>query len=600
MIGKIIDLFKFFDKNLQSKLLFTQVIFVISSTFELLTIFSVGPLVQVLSDPNIINEQDQFITKVYNFLNFPSFETFLIFLVLIIFGFLFISTFILSYTMYILCMFSQTLGNVLRSNLFKFYISQPWLYHSKSNTTEYTENVFYEANRVSQGIIFPILLTISKLLTGLMVIIALTIYNPIASIVCFIVFGILYGSVFRFIKTKVTLHGTNQSVRMSEMYRVMTESFVGIKEAIIYGNQKKYFDQFYRSGSKYSESVGKVYFLAHAPKHILEFLAFSIILLFIIFLVFVGNADFNDALPILVVYIFAGYKLLPIFQFIYSSIVQIKGNLPAYEKIKNELTECQKYTLKSETQKKNNSEFNHENLISLRKVSFSYNKLNKQALKNVSINLNSNSLSYIVGPSGSGKSTLLDLILGLIFPQKGNILIGDTELNEFNSNIWHQNISYVGQNIFLLDDTIKNNICFVEDEKIIDEHRLNKALKLSNVDNFLKELPSGLETIVGERGLKLSGGQRQRVALARAFYQNKKIIILDEATASLDGITENFIIDQLKNLSKDKTVIMVTHNVKLCQNADIIYLLDNGSIKDFGDYDKLKKDNLFLKLLNEK
>jgi len=600
MIGKIINLFKFFDRKLKSKLLITQVILIISSIFELLTIFSIGPLVQVLSDPNIINEQDQFITKIYNFLNFSSFETFLIFLVLVIFGLLFISTCILSYTMYILSMFSQTLGNVIRSNLFKFYISQPWLYHSKSNTAEYIENVFYEANRVSQSIIFPFLFAVSKFLTGSMVIIALTIYNPIASLVCFIVFGILYGSIFKFIKIKVTLHGINQSARMSEMYRVMTESFVGIKEAIIYGNQKKYFDQFYTSGLRYSDSIGKVNFLAHAPKHILEFLAFSIILLFIIFLVFIGNTDFNDALPILAVYIFAGYKLLPIFQFIYSSIVQIKGNLYAYEKIENELTESKNYTLKNNVQEKNILELNNENLISLSKVSFSYNQLDKQALKNVSININSNSINYIVGPSGSGKSTLLDLVLGLIFPQTGNVFLGDTELNELNSNIWHQNISYVGQNIFLLDDTIKNNICFVENEKNIDENRLNKALKLSYVDNFLRELPSGLETIVGERGLKLSGGQRQRVALARAFYQNKKIIILDEATASLDGITENFIIDQLKNLSKDKTIIMVTHNVKLCQNADIIYLLENGSIKDFGDYDKLKKDDLFLKLLNEK
>jgi ATP-binding cassette, subfamily B, bacterial PglK len=600
MIGKIINLFKFFDKKSKLKLLLTQVVLVISSIFELLTIFSIGPLVQVLSNPNIINDQDQFITKVYNFLNFSSFENFLIFLVLAIFGFLFISTCILSYTVYILSMFSQTLGNVLRSSLFKFYISQPWLYHSKSNTTEYIENVFFEANRVTINIIIPILLTNSRLLTGAMVVVALTIYNPIASAICFIIFGILYGSIFKFIKSKITIHGANQSIRMSEMYRVMTESFIGIKEAIIYGNQKKYFDQFDKSGLKYADSAGKVNFLAIAPRHTLEFLAFSIILSFIVFLVFTGDVDFNEALPILAVYIFAGYKLLPIFQFIYSSLVQIKGHFPAYEKIEKELMKSKNYTLKKDSQKKNNSEFNHETSVSLNEVSFSYNDLNKQALKKVSINLNSNSLSYIVGPSGSGKSTLLDLILGLIFPQEGNICIGDTKLNKINSNIWHQNIGYVGQNIFLLDDTVKNNICFVEDEKIIDENRLNKALELSYVDNFLKDLPNGLETIVGERGLKLSGGQRQRVALARAFYQNKKIIILDEATASLDGIAENFVIDNLKSLSINKTIIMVTHNVKLCKNADTIYLLDNGSIKEFGSYNKLKKDDLFLKLLNEK
>ena len=600
MISKLINLFNFFDKKSKLKLLFAQVILIISSIFEILTIFSIGPLVQVLGDPNIINDQDQFVSKIYDYLNFSSFESFLIFLVLVLFGFLFISTCILSYTMYSISMFSQSLGNVIRSSLFKFYISQPWLYHSRSNTTEYIGNVFHEANRVTQNIIFPLLLTNSKFFTGLMVIVALAIYNPTVSFICFMIFGILYGSIFKIVKSKVTLHGANQSTRMSEMYRVMTESFVGIKEAIIYGNQKKYYDQFYKSGSKFSDSAGKVHFLAHGPRHILEFLAFSIILLFVAFFILEGNTDFNEALPILAIYIFAGYKLLPIFQFIYGSFVQIKGHFSAYEKIENELTASKKYTLYKNIQKTKNSEFNYQNSISLSDVSFSYNKLNKQALKNININLNSNSLTYIVGPSGSGKSTLLDLLLGLIFPQKGNICIGDIRLNEFNSEIWHQNIGYVGQNIFLLDDTIKNNICFIEDEKIIDESRLNKALKLSYVDNFLNELPNGLETIVGERGLKLSGGQRQRVALARAFYQNKKIIILDEATASLDGIAESFIIDQLKNLSIDKTIIMVTHNVKLCKNANYIYLLENGTIKEFGNYDKLKNDNLFLKLLNEK
>jgi ATP-binding cassette, subfamily B, bacterial PglK len=599
MIGKIINLFGFFDKKLKFKLLITQVVLIISSIFELLSIFSISPLVQVLSNPNIINDQDEFISKIYNFFNFYSFETFLIFLVVVIFGFLFISTCILTYTMYTLTMFSQTLGHVIRSSLFKFYISQPWIYHSKSNTTEYIENVFYEANRLTINIIVPILLTNSRILTGVMVIVALTIYNPIASIVCFTSFGVLYGSIFVFIKTKINFHGKNQSTRMGEMYRVMTESFVGIKEAIIYGNQKKYFDQFDKSGSKYSNSAGKVHFLSAAPRYTLEFLAFSIILSFIVFLVFVGNVNFNSALPILAVYIFAGYKLLPIFQFIYGSLVQIKGNFSAYEKIESELMESKKYTINKDIHKNNNLEFDHQKSVTLNKVSFSYNNLNKQVLKNVSINLNSNSLSYIVGPSGSGKSTLLDLILGLIFPQKGNINIGDVELNEINSKIWHQNIGYVGQNIFLLDDTIKNNICFIENEKNVDESRLNKALELSFVDNFLKQLPNGLETIVGERGLKLSGGQRQRVALARAFYQNKRIIILDEATASLDGIAESFVVNQLKTLSVDKIIIMVTHNVKLCKNADVIYLMDNGSIKEFGNFEKLKKDNLFLKLLNE-
>ena len=204
-----------------------------------------------------------------------------------------------------------------------------------------------------------------------------------------------------------------------------------------------------------------------------------------------------------------------------------------------------------------------------------------------------------MGPSGSGKSTLLDLILGLIFPQNGEIKLGKENLSKNNNKSWHQNIGYVGQNIFLFDDTIKNNICLHQDKDIIDEQRLNTALELSYVNKFLKNLPNGINSFVGEKGIKLSGGQRQRVAIARALYQDKGILILDEATASLDGIAEKYISDQLKQLSSNRTIIMVTHNVKLCKSADCIYLLNDGLIKETGNFEKLKKNELFLELLNE-
>ena len=601
MISEIVKLFNFFDKGNKSKLILIQFLLLISSIFEILSIFSIGPLIQILNNPDIIFDENNFISRVYNYFDFNSFESFLFFVVLIIFTILFLSTTILTYSTYQLSMTSARLGQVLRNNLFKYFISQEWLFHARSSTNDYIEKISFETGRVASSIILPALLTNAKLLTGILILISLTIYNPLASIVCFFLFGSIYIIIFKLVRSRMVNHGVLQGKKMDLMFRIMSESFIGIKEAIVYGNQKKYFDMFTKSGENFANSTGKIIFLGNAPRYILEFLAIAIIIFFILFILIIAKTDFNQTLPVLSVYIFAGYKLLPIFQQIYLGSTQIKAALPALNKIETELKNSLSINFKNEKNNSSNFEYDDLNSIVFNQVSFSYSFENtdKKALKNISFELKKNSLNYIVGPSGSGKSTLLDLILGLIIPENGEILIGDTRLNKENSKNWHKNIGYVGQNIFLIDDTIKNNICFNNQSEKINDEKLNYAIKYSCVEKFLSNLPKGINTIVGDRGIKLSGGQRQRVALARAFYQNKKILVLDEATASLDGIVEKLVIEQLKVFSQNKIVIMVTHNVKLCNEGDKIFLLEEGKIKEQGNFDKLKNDNLFKKLLNE-
>ncbi len=600
MFSKILNLFLFFEKSYRIKILLFQFLLLLSSIFEILSIFSIGALVQLLSNPEVIYSSDQFVSKIYNYLQFSSFKTFLVFVVILILCFLFLSTLILTFTMYILSMFSQTLGHIIRSSLFKFYISQHWIYHSKSNSTENVKKIGIEANRVTQNIILTILLTNSKVLTGVLIIISLTIFNPLASLICFTIFGFVYIIIFKIIKSKIFSYGVTQTKSMNEMYKTMSETFIGIKEAIIYGRQKKYYDIFQGSSFKFTNSCGKISFYQNAPRHSLEFFAIAVILSFILALAYFGSSNFNEILPILSVYIFAGYKLLPILQNVYAGLVQIRASYPALIQIEDDLLRSKNYSFDNNKTKEKHYKIIKNKTIIFDNVSFFYNDHNKKAVKNLKFQIKPNSINYIVGSSGSGKSTLLDLILGLIYPQEGAIYNGDYKLNKENTKFWHANFGYVGQNVFLLDDTIKNNICFGNDEEFIDEKKLKRAINLSYVEPFLKDLPNGINTIVGERGIKLSGGQRQRVSIARALYQNKNILIFDEATSSLDGIAEKFITEQLKILSKDVTIVIVTHNVKLCKNADVIHLLEDGFIKKTGKYEDLKESNLFLNLLNEK
>ena len=598
MFKKLITVYNFFNKKNKRKLLLTQFIAILSSIFETLSILSVGPLVQILSDPNSINNEDQLVSKVYNFLNFSSLDTFLLFIVFLIFIFFLITVCFTTFNTYLITVFAQHLGNDLRSNLFKFYLSQPWLYHARTNSSDLTNKIIYETGRVTNNVIFNILMTNSKLVTGLFIIIFLTVYNVKVSITAIAIISLMYFTIFVLVKKKMEGYGKSQSKLLSNLFKLLNESLGGIKETIIYGKQKIYFDDFTKVGRDWGLATAKIIFLTLSPRNILEFLAFSIVLVFIVLMVFNNETNFNNALPSIAIYIFAGYKLLPIFQGIYQGLAQFKGNAYAIENINYELNEGKKYSF--EDLKRENNDFNlHDGeVLSIRNVSFSYIDSEK-AVKNINLEIKEKTLNFIVGPSGSGKSTLLDLILGLISPQVGEIIIGKNQLSKQNNKSWHKNLGYVGQNIFLIDDTIKNNICLSNYDKKIDIERFNRSLILSNVDKFLKNTPNGVETIVGERGLKLSGGQRQRIAIARALYQNKKFLILDEATASLDGISEKFIIDNFKELSKNITIIMATHNVKLCKNADKIFLLDDGSIKKSGIYEEMITEDLFRKLLNE-
>ena len=555
MILKILELFKLFEKKISNKIFLTQFLLVISAIFEILSIFSIGPLIQILSDPNVIYNEDQFISKVYFYFDFSSFETFLLFMVLLIFMFLLLSTIILTYSIYFISIFSAKLGQILRNDLFKYYISQDWLYHTKSNTSEYITKISAETTRVANSIILQVLLMNAKIISGIFIILSLTIYNPLISAICFLFFGIIYFLMFKLVKSRVHNHGNFQSESQKSMFKIMSES-LGIKETIILGIKEKYFNLFSKVGFNYADSTGKITFLGSAPRYTLEFLAVSVVIGFIFFVVFVSKNNFNNTLPILAIYIFAGYKLLPIFQQIYFSLTQIKSAIPALDRIKVELIESKKFKLNSKFQNQDLFKYSNIDNISLKNVSFNYDETSKKAVENISINIEKNSFNFIIGSSGSGKSTIIDLLLGLLKSNKGQINIGNIELNFNNSHIWHQNIGYVGQNIFLFDDTIKNNICFTHDaEDEIDEKKLQKAVEDSCVKNFLNDLPNGMNTIVGQSGTKLSGGQKQRVALARAYYQDKNILILDEATSSLDGIIEKIIIQKLKLFSKQKQLL---------------------------------------------
>ena len=600
MIKTLKKIFLLLNKEYKKKLLQSQMLLIFSAIFEMLGLISIVPLMQLISNADIINDSSHLIAKVYIYLNVSSYSNFLIIISISMLCIFFINFLLSVYSIYFTTKFAFEVGNYLKSNIFKIYSSQPWIFHSQRETSTYVNKIQNETSRISNAAILPLLQVNAKLITSLTIIVFIFFYNPVISTVCFFIFSIAYILLFKIIKKKIYSDGLVLSTVSEVMYKKILETFGGIKETILHKKQEKFHNEFMLEANKYAKSIVSIQFLQSSPKLFLEFIAFSIIVFSIIYTSLTGlEENLNKTLPILAVYIFAGYKILPMFQNIYFGLLSLKSCEPAIDSIYTEIIGKNNYEFTKEKSLLN-KDFTLENKIELKDISFSYEDNNKPAIKNLSLSIPINSFVSIVGASGAGKSTVLDIILGLLTPKQGEVLIDGHSLSSIVEN-YQQNISYVGQNIFLHNDSIKNNICFGVNQNDIDEKKLSNAIKASNLLDLVNELPEGINTKIGERGVKISGGQQQRVAIARALYLDRKIIILDEATSSLDGISENNILKRLKLFSEEykKTIIMVTHNINLTRCSDIIHLINKGSLVKSGDFITLLNNDIFKKLLNE-
>jgi ABC-type multidrug transport system fused ATPase/permease subunit len=330
------------------------------------------------------------------------------------------------------------------------------------------------------------------------------------------------------------------------------------------------------------------------PKYLIETIAIGGILGVIIIMIHSGG-KIDDFLPTLTVYVFGSYRLLPLLQKMFRAIANIKFNFPILENFYQDFNSLPsgKGIIDSNIQKMNFNE-----TIKLENILFSYPASNQVIIKNQNIIIKRNTSVAIVGPTGCGKTTLVDIVLGLLEPQSGGIFVDNQQVDDTNRMSWQKNLGYVPQSIFLTDDTIRSNIAFGINPKDIDDETVIDSAKMANIHDFIEnELQDKYNTVIGERGIRLSGGQRQRIGIARALYHNPPVLILDEATSALDSLTENAIIDAIKNLSRKKTIIMIAHRLTTVKNCDVIYLMDKGVIVDHGNFDELYSKNQSFKRL---
>lgn len=591
MFNSITQLFSLLTSKQKHQLIVLQFLVAVMALLEVLAITSIVPFMTLVSDLSIVNGEG-FIAKAYLLSEFGSPSSFLIASGLFVLFTLITSSLYSIWTYRKLILFANRFGFNLSSKLYKNYLNMNWLFHASHNSAQLTKNVSTEASRIAEGVILPLLQINARLVIIIFISITVFLYNPVVATLMVLILTIAYIVIFQVVKNRLRKNGEAVSKLSTERFKLINEGFGGIKDILLLGRKDDFIDQFSKTSHEFSMVKTSNILLGQLPKYLMEMVAFGTMISFILIVAITQEFGSSMVLPVISLYGLAALKLLPAMQQSYVLFSNVKSHLPAFEALKEDLMEEHKQAKSLVTSSKIiEDKMAVENGIVLSNIDFKYPSKSDKALNQVSITIPKNHSIGIVGASGSGKSTLIDILLGLIQPQEGSLIVDGITINEHNLRTWQNSIGFVPQSIFLSEGTISENVAFGLAKDLIDLTRVKKALQLAHLKDFIDGLPGGLNTKVGERGVQLSGGQRQRIGIARALYHETSLLVFDEATSALDGITENIIMEAIKEFQGQKTLVMIAHRLKTVKDCDQIYFMEKGKIVDQGTYQELVQRN---------
>lgn len=593
MLKQLKELYSLLTEEQRKKLLRLQILVVLMAFAEIAGVVSIGPFMALVGDMDQLQGQG-FIADIYRVSGLTEPRAFLFWLGVGVLVVLTVSALVCMLTVWRLSMYGAKVGAELSSRLFHHYMHQPWLFHASGSSSQLTNQIAQECQRVTSGIINPLMQMNAKLVMATLMAVAIFLYNPLVAIIGLAIFMLAYLMLYRTVRRSLVRNGKHVTQMQRKRFKLMGEGFGGIKDVLLLGRQDIFTRRFDIASTDMAIAQGANQAMSQVPRYAMELVAFGSVIFLILYLLSVHQGNLGTILPVLSVYALAGFKLLPAFQQVYTSVSQIRGNLAAFEALREDLRASAAVTLRREGKMvdKLRPLWLPKESIRLQGVSFAYPGKRELAIKKLDLEIPVNKVIGFVGASGSGKSTTIDLLLGLIEPQKGELRIDDQIVTAERRRIWQNSLGFVPQSIFLADSSIRENIAFGLPPEDIDEDKTRRAATMAHLDDLLLELPKGLDTRVGERGVQLSGGQRQRIGIARALYDDAEVLILDEATSALDGITEKLIMDAIHDFSGKKTIIMIAHRLATVKQCDVIYLLEKGEVVDAGSYEELSKRNI--------
>ncbi len=609
VVGK---LFALLERGERYKLLALGGAMILMGIVEMVGVASVLPFMQLVADPGVL-DGDGWQADLYTRFGFESPESALFAAGLVLLGIIAFNNGSNALTIWFMHRFAWGLNHRFSTRLLAGYLNQPYPFFLGRNTADLNRTLLGEVNSVVTGVVLPALQVAARSIAALLIVLLLALVNFRLAVLVALGFAGAYGLVYAFMRRSQYRLGWERFNENGRRFTIAGEALSGIKDVKALGREPEFLRRFSGPSWRFSLASAKNQSVARIPRYALETIGFGGILVIILY-VLSTESDIASVLPLLSLYAFAGYRLMPALNELFSSVVTIRFNTAALDALHEDLVgtvgavsaagapsgsepsggaaaesaeESGTTAAKSPPGAEPVGSFAG---IELRDVDFRYPDARADTLAGLDLRIEANQTVGFVGMTGVGKTTLVDIVLGLLEPSGGSVVVDGEERGPGAMASWRKRCGYVPQDVFLSDDTITANIAFGIPSEEIDRQAVERAARTAQLHEFVAGLEDGYDTVVGERGVRMSGGQRQRIGIARALYHDPDVLVLDEATSALDGATESAVIETINALGHRKTILVIAHRMTTVQACDVIHLMQDGGIVASGTYEELERD----------
>ena len=545
----------------------------LGSLLEMAAFALISPLIAVLLDENAVYT-DPFIGILYRWLGISELSDFLAFLAFALGGLYLIRGIYVYVISHYRFRFIAGKQMALATALLDKFMSFSYLYHTKQNMAHVQQTITQDVNFFFTMINMLIALFGYASMAGLMFVF-LMIVSPVMTVLTVILTAICGLIYLKGVKSLVKKAGEETRTSNIAMLKTVNQALGGIKEVKVLKREPYFLKTFKKASYFFARATAKNNAVNVLPQLIIETVIFGGAFLILAMFILMG-ADIQDLVPQLSLFVLAAFRLLPNISRMINAYNTFLYYRPSVNAIYDSLTQEDIVSVVSPQQCKDGKALSANDIV-IENLTFRYPDTPADVLVNVDLRIQANTFVAFIGPSGSGKSTLIDIILGAIQPDKGGVYFQGSSVHA-NHPTWNGSVGYIPQQIYLLDESIAENIAFGIDKNEIDQDKLKMALERAQLKTFVDNLEHGIDTIVGDRGVRLSGGQRQRIGIARALYLDPPILVLDEATSALDNETEQAVMEAIEHLQGEKTLIVIAHRLSTIEKSDTIYRVEGGRV----------------------